>query len=271
MKPIDNTKVLSWFSGKALKNAAAALRLIEDSLTQEYWVPGARRKAVAALNKTIVSQRIAKEHEASLSHSAYMIMMFGLEQIDRQERVQPDVDARTKQSIEVAVREERLRSKVKDYIADFRPVLEAIAHLDAHIPPPVITVLGASPTITATLKDIGLDVNVATIRVCPIKWVKVERIDPKTGRKTYVQLGFLEFPPNTVHNASRYDWTDNNRQCQACGHAIRRATNWVPILIDNAAGVPHLLWVGKDCADTLFGVKVKGDLELGDPAIWGAT
>lgn len=59
----------------------------------------------------------------------------------------------------------------------------------------------------------------------------------------------------------------SRHQCQACGHAIKNVFNWVPLVVDSAAGVPHAMWVGKDCAQTLFGVTVKGELRLtGNPA-----
>lgn len=78
--------------------------------------------------------------------------------------------------------------------------------------------------------------------------------------------GQLKWPEGTKFNATGYCRTANNHQCQACGHAIKNAFNWVLLVVDSAAGVPHAMWVGKDCAQTLFGVAVKGELRLtGNP------
>ena len=115
--------------------------------------------------------------------------------------------------------------------------------------------------MTNLLKSLGLLLNIGTIRTPPIEWRVVER-RTKDGKPFLVKIGFIAWPRGTVHNASRYAGTDRNVQCQACGHAIRNPWNWVPLLLDNDEGIPYSLWVGRDCAETLFGVRVKGDLEF---------
>jgi hypothetical protein len=114
-----------------------------------------------------------------------------------------------------------------------------------------------SPTVKKTLE--GLKLNSLTIRVCPIDYREVT-LD--NGRKVF--HAFLVWPKGTVHGASRFHATNNNLQCQACGHAIKNPFNWVPILVDNAAGVPHSIWVGRDCSKNLFGVELVGALILAE-------
>jgi hypothetical protein len=69
----------------------------------------------------------------------------------------------------------------------------------------------------------------------------------------------VDWPDGTLHNKSHFNYSANNQQCQACGHAIQNPFNWVPILAFNTTKVPHSLWVGRDCASKLFGCKVEGD------------
>lgn len=118
-----------------------------------------------------------------------------------------------------------------------------------------------SPTVRKTLDGLKLDSK--TIRVAPIEYKEVE-VALASGRKVKALRAFLVWPKGTVHNASRFHSTDNNFQCQACGHAIRNPFNWVPVLVDNAKGVPHSIWVGRDCAKNLFGIELRGALALAE-------
>lgn len=148
------------------------------------------------------------------------------------------------------------------FAGDFAPLIELVEVLDATRPAPVITSVGASPTVTKLLTSLGLLLNVDTIRTPPVEWVVAERVT-REGKRYLTKVGYIRWPRGTVHNASRYAaGTDRNVQCHACGHAIRNVFNWVPLLLDDDHGVPHSLWVGRDCAETLFGIRVKGDFEF---------
>jgi hypothetical protein len=76
-----------------------------------------------------------------------------------------------------------------------------------------------------------------------------------------VKVGRVVWPEGTEHACSRFAASGSQNQCHACGHAIRNAFNWVPLVVENAEGVPHALWVGRDCAENLFGIKATGELE----------
>ncbi len=61
------------------------------------------------------------------------------------------------------------------FYKDFIQVNNLMAELDATRPAPVITQLGVSPTITNTLKMLGLEnVKADTIRLCPVRWERIE-------------------------------------------------------------------------------------------------
>ncbi len=133
----------------------------------------------------------------------------------------------------------------RSFVEDFAPLVPLMESLDATRPAPVFTSVGASPTITKLLASLGLLLNVSTIRMPPIDWHVVEKTDDR-GKKYLVKVGTIRWPEGTVHYASRYAMgTDRNVQCHACGHAIKNAFNWVPLLIDNDEGIPYSLWVGR--------------------------
>lgn len=48
-------------------------------------------------------------------------------------------------------------------------------------------------------------------------------------------------------------------ESEELGHAIKDPFNWVPLLAYNHKKTPHALWVGRDCAEKLFGCEVEGD------------
>lgn len=80
-------------------------------------------------------------------------------------------------------------------------------------------------------------------------------------RSTACTRSPLNWPEGTQHNKSRFFQSNNHMQCQACGHAIQKPFNWVPILAygHSEKPTPCSLWVGRDCAGKLFGCKVEGD------------
>lgn len=118
-----------------------------------------------------------------------------------------------------------------------------------------------SATVRKTLD--GLNLNSLTIRVCPIEYRETEVV-LSNGKTVKLSLAYLVWPEGTVHGASRFHTTNNNRQCQACGHAIKNPHNWVPVVVDNKAGVPHSIWVGRDCSKSLFGIELVGALLLAE-------
>lgn len=251
---MNDTAILGWYTGKSLANATSALQLLKDSEAKGSWIPGASRKVLAALGKANLAKRFAKDeldhgYQAPKAISVlYYAMYFG------------DLHGLLKLNYQEALRE--LPERAAEFYEDFQPIAQLMAQLDATRPAPSFKAGTPSPTVQATLKAMGLSGKLETIRVCPIEWKTIEYLDEK-GQRAFKQIGKLLWPKGTVHGKSRYDYSAaENNQCQACGHAIRNAFNWIPLLIDNAEGVPHSMWVGRDCGNTLFGVKMSGELEL---------
>jgi hypothetical protein len=260
---------LEWFTGKARDEAVEAFDLLAASEVAQEWLPGASRRVTAALGKSNVAHKLHKKYGPQLAgiggyellrgqrgSEVDFVLAFGLWK--RGLDIDFDAIKRNVPNEEVA----KVVELAKSFVSDFEPLVELIATLDATKPAPVITSIGASPTVTKLLKTLGLLLNIRTIRLPPIEWKVVERMT-KDGKPYLAKVGFIKWPSGTVHDASRYaGGTAHNDQCHACGHAIRNVFNWVPLLLDNDEGIPHSLWVGRDCAETLFGIRVKGDFEL---------
>ncbi len=252
-EPTKHTHILNWFKGNALEKAKDALELLAPSEEQGFWMPGASRKVRAALGKSgkakSITSSMDKGYNAGKAVTAlYSAMRYGA--LDKLLRI----------TLQDATKE--LSDDLLEFYVDFQPIAQLLQDLDDTRPKPTFTNLGVSPTITATLQDMRMNLNPETIRVCPIEYVPVWITDKETGKKSRHWVAKLVWPKGTIHGASRYSETNDNRQCQSCGHAIKNPYNWVPILIDSKKGVPHSLWTGRDCAKSLFGIDMKGELEL---------
>lgn len=172
-----------------------------------------------------------------------------------EDRWLPGASRRCRSVLNLAKASKKLLKNPKA-LATFRSLLGEIETItskwDSIRPKPTFTKLGASPTVTATLNDLkAIDVD-----VCPIEFKLVE---DKNGAR---YVGFLIWPEGILHHTSKYSYTDSNQQCQACGHAIKNATNWLPLILSSSDGKKRSLWVGRDCAKTLFGINMGGELEI---------
>lgn len=278
---MNNANVLNWFSGKGKEKAALALQLVAESVAQGYWVPGASRKVRAVLSKANVARNFGIKHGYIIeslkvgyevpSRSGYgtrdaayetaSALASALKYADYYRVQKVDFDLLRK----AAGDNDELRSIVETgarYAADHAELVRALNELDAQRPAPVFTQLGVSRTVTKTLAEMGLVGTVAeTSRVCPTKRIQIEAtdangkvvLDKKTGKPVLIWVRVWDFPANTVFGESRFHIY--NGQCEACGHGIRNPMNWLPVLIDDKAGVPHAVWTGTDCARNVFGIK----------------
>ncbi len=274
----DRTRLLGWFKGKSLEKATLGLDLLEASLANGSWVPKASVKVRAAfgggslrakhLGKKLrleVAPRLpptpkwgTPEYEASrqvssaLDSLVYALRNCSISFADRH-------DLSILDSLPLSDSAKATLDAAREWTTGWAPVLDAIEQLDATRPKPVFTPIGASPTVTRTLEQLGIVSSIETLRMCPIKWEKEEYVD-KQGKTAYKWVAYLDPPVGTKRNSSRHA---SGNHCHACGHAIRNPYNWVPLLVDDASGQIHLIMVGRDCSETLFGVKVTGEVDLG--------
>ncbi len=266
-------RVLRWFKGKACENAAAALDLLALSEAEGNWIPGASRRVRACLGKANVAINIGRQHDRALSaigdykddnsvrgHNVAMVLRFssfGDRGIDWE-----GVKAKTEDSQLRAVID-----RAHDFVNDFATINALLHELDSVRPKPVFTSIGASRLVSSTLVSMGLASPEANVRVCPVEWERVQLFkEDGVTPKGWTWKAKLLWPEGTRHNRSRYAMgTSTHDQCHACGHAIKNPYNWVPLLIDNVNGqgtTPYSLWVGRDCAKTIFGVKMTGDFDI---------
>lgn len=251
-KPSKFENVLKWFSGASLAKAQAALELLDASLAHGSWIPGASRKVRAAVGKANVAKKTVQldrafggpKEQSAVSYAVGYGSFDGLGRL-------------TVEEIESGV----LTGKALQYALDFKPLVDTLDRLDATRPVPTFTKLNASPTVSAELERQGA----VAVDVAPLKYEVIENTDPKTGKKTYRTVVYIVWPEGIEHRTSRYArGTAHNNQCHACGHAIKNAYNWVPLVLTDKSGAKKSLWVGRDCAETLFGVKLTGELELAE-------
>lgn len=283
---INTDVVLSWFTGKARDNAKHAIWLLETSFEQDGWLPGASRKVRAAFTKANVIIKLARKHHKALDQinhymvdGEYVSEIAEMNKLNRGRSGQALAHCMLFSSFEGVQKTDWTEimaaapaeldlviDQARRWARDFAPIVAAIAKLDMTRPKPTFTSLGVSPTVTRTLVEMGVAGTVETLRPCPMRWVEEKRtilvMNRRTGqheeKKMIVLVGYLDPPAGTVKHLARY----HSSQCEACGHGISNPANWVPLLVDDAAGVPHLFLVGRDCSRNLFGIEMKGDLEL---------
>lgn len=271
--------ILSWFKGKAQQNAGVALALLMDSEKQGFWLKGASRKVRAALTKANVADKTARNADAcykilcqsispldpaayelaKVEREAWFKIYMGMHYGSRIVDILPAcaiLRATTKLEFREAI-----VAKAEQFARDMMPSIELMALLDSRRPARVVVFKTLSPTVLKTFSTMGMEgMNLSTVREPEIKWEWVDQM-AADGTKFQVRIGTIIWPKGTRFNCSKFSMGSKtgNRQCHACGHAIKNPYNWVPVLVDNTVGVPHAILMGKDCACNLFGAEVAGD------------
>jgi hypothetical protein len=287
----DLEHILPWYSGKALVTVRdRTLPVLREARRIGCWPAGASRGVKAALNKQAPAIRWARDHEVDLA--CVRTWTPGRDPVDpapaigapARPRVEGDASGtRIAHALrfgafamapEVAALAARLRPFAEGRVelvdfaarwaADFAPIAALVDLLDSRRPRRTIVMGTLSPTV---LRDVGtaMGVDISSVSSPPVEyeWAEVEI----RGRRVRLCVGRILWPAGTRHGLSRWSSGD---QCHACGHAIRSATNWVPIVADAShpgrGPGPASLWVGRDCARKLFGCDVSGEAIYRDRA-----
>lgn len=262
--------ILEGFSGKARDTIVnfTIPALVESDLLG-FWKKGVSRTVHATLNKQNVAAKWARDVRKALfvdySHPFYngltdMIYgSFGAAPKLLTEEALGKLHAETylftpKKKGAAA---QNVGETIERWARANAEVAELVALLDSRRPKPTVVMKTLSPTVAQNVSArIGLDVS--TIQSPPMhgEWVEVTR----KGQTMKVWQVVIDWPEGTKHCKSRFLGSDaGNQQCEACGHAIQDAYNWVPILSYDAGKTPYSLWTGKDCARKLFGCEIEGD------------
>lgn len=290
---LDN--ILKWYSGKPLTVIRDyVIPTLAQAAQDGFWPKGASRKVHAALNKQTVAKKFYRCHRDcidNISTGNYQYdgdrawgighaFLFG--QYSRANYVKGLVDKLLPALAEGRVKlwipapgsphptiptvaakgaVEKVLDTAEQWAADFAPVAALVAQLDIARPKPNYVMGTISPTVLANLGGI-LGFQFDSIALPQVKWEWVER--EVNGKKYRICVGDIVWPEGTRHGASKFSISSSgNHQCEACGHAIRNPWNWVPLVAKTADG-PVSLWVGRDCAQNLFGCVLSGEGEYSD-------
>jgi len=269
--------ILEWFSGKSRDTIVNfTIPALIECEELGYWKKGVARTVKASLNKQNVAAKWAKAckdkfgvhsfgslsmpHDHPLS-PAQFAMSYG--QFERAPKTLKALVAAPKLSADVAP----MAADAIRWAKAFSPLADLVALLDSRRPKPTVVMKTLSPTVVKNVSaHIGIDLS--TIQSPPMhgEWVEFEH----KGQKMKVWQVVIDWPEGTQHYKSRFLHSDNNALCQACGHAIKDPYNWLPILaygttplghrrVDATGQTPYSLWVGRDCAEKLFGCEIEGD------------
>lgn len=277
---IDAASVLSWYTGKALAAMRdVALPTLAEAERLGSWPTSASRRVRALLSKQAVAIRFARANDrrehadgdegllgdvADIRGRSYYAatvkswhVVFAMEFGKFQDA--PRVLALCAELVpHCACDAERASLETaRRWASDFAPIAELVARLDDARPRPSFVFGAISPTVFANVgRDMGL--QFASVREPEVAWELVEVT--VQGKLVKQWVGRVLWPEGTLHGRSRFGTSDaGNQQCEACGHAIRSGV-FVPLVLDGAgAGAPHSLWVGRDCARSLFGCRLQGD------------
>lgn len=280
----DLSAILAWYTGRALARVQELLPRLAEAEIAGFWPPKLSRSARAILSKQSVAERFARRNERPENHRPS----------DADEGLLEFVgDVRGRRAHEAKLRGWRLVHAMRfgafedaaalvelaerlaphtrgdaertalatalGWARDFAPVARLFARLDATRPRPSYEFGEISAAVRANVQD-AMGLQFETVRAPEVEWREVEI--EKNGKKARIWLGFILWPEGTRHGASKFDVGPSGvDQCQACGHAIHRGDNWVPLVLDGPRG-PASLWVGRDCARHLFGCRVSGEGEF---------
>lgn len=235
--------VASAMKGNHLKKFMASVSVLNESLAQGAWTKRGGPKAGAGFYQGL-STKFGRDCHP---HELMMCLRFGHE-------------------CKVPVTTEMIEKNGLGYCAEavyawvqlcaaFARACEA---LDAARPLPVVTAIGLSPKVTKTLKECNLDLDVSTIVPAKIDSYKchMRRVltgelmyDKRTNEPIMETVYYVAWTPGVKLDQSRF-YTG----CQACGKHIPSGRFVALEGKCNKLGLIGL-WVGKDCAQNIFGVK----------------
>ena len=288
LTPAQLDSILEWYSGKAQQNLLAqALPALRASVQAGAWIPKASRMVPAALSKQPVAVKFARANErdhrvrsaqanigracAGLLDDVYRdrvkwyepgpkggdlvhVMTFGLF------RAAPRLLATCEELRPLVTNsaEETALATARRWCEAMAPLASICGELDLRRPPRRVVFGTLSPLVAEHL-GAKLDLKLDTVRSPKMVMEWVTRTFKKAGHLVAekVQVIRILWPEGTIHSSSRF--ATDGQHCEACGHAIRDPFNWLPVLIDDQASIPHSFWIGRDCARRLFGATVDGD------------
>lgn len=267
--------------GAKLAKFDASIAVLEASIAQQAWTKRGSVKASSGFYQGLTKARTPDGTEvcstdwyclcgvtSTINYGSALRFM----KADRN----PDFEALTDgERVARAVRLLRADGQLKKvsdevilaWVALSQEVKAISALLDDARPAPVVTAIGLSPKVTATLTEMNLDLDLPSIKLAKIetRYRDEERYNKVTGEWEYVlnkdgsrkqeSYYVVVWTDGIVHNRSRFA---SGNHCHACGKNIPSG-RYVPVEAqDKKSGQLVSMWIGCDCAKNIFGIKDVG-------------
>lgn len=252
--------ISSQLKGKKLEKFIESINAINDSIEAGGWIRGASKKRSIGFNDPGAFEiiEVPYDHEdRQLVRDLKIYIHYGSAKIKINiEECSKYIALKNKFTLDFVVAWSELKSSVYD----------ACKELDLARPLPVVTEIGISATVTKTLKEMNLDIDLKTIKLAKISHRMEPRLNQtpsspdfgkpfldKEGKVIMERVYYVDWSKGIKHNQSRF--ADKPNHCHACGHKISSG-RFVPIeAYDNNQGSVISMWLGCDCSKNIFGIK----------------
>ena len=253
-------KVAEVLKGKKLEKLMESIGILNESLAAGSWAPRGAVKVQAGFNQGFVPKyRLpyysGPEHDEDFSLE--MCLGYGSTPYNV---TKGSIDRLLARGI---LPKKVTREHIEAWVALSDEKVLAVEELNESRPRPVITAIGLSPKVTKTLKEMSLDIDLPSIKLAEIAY----RLGPRRNREGQIMVAqdgsyslltknyYVKWTPGTKHAVTRF--SNLNCNCEACGRRIPSG-QFVPIEADDATKGHVGMWIGCDCAASIFGVKDQG-------------
>jgi hypothetical protein len=263
----DVDLVADFLKGKRREKFLTSVAVLNTSIADGGWVKRGRDKAGAGFCALATGKRrgyldMLYPYGHELNRAGFNLMML----VEHGSMPHPQTLSNAQFNVileDEHTREQLAKAQVPEAVlrAYFRlgeARCAATKALDEARPKPVITAIGLSPKVTKTLKECNIDIDISTVRMPDIERFPLLDKNGKQVREDGVPQWFhkVMWSDNALFNASRFSY--NSCGCEACGKTIPSG-QFVPVEADcNITKRPIALWLGRDCARNIFGVKDVG-------------
>lgn len=253
-------------SEKNFKKALAAIGMINESARAGGWLKGQKRTAEINYRQKSKMAKIANDVYESLYQEMRNHAGEKYAELLNKWKIAFSVYHAVTQYTPFPSQEEfsliadQYETDAFDLLPEMAAVNAAIAQtveaLNNLHPKPVITPVGLSPKVQATLLECNLSLDLATIQYPKMEARVCEEMD-KSGRVYKITYYVPIWPDDTQHGMSRFAGLRPGC-CEACGKTIPSG-RMVPVQVKDIGYGCHVsLWVGEDCAKKIFGIKANG-------------
>lgn len=255
--------VRSGLKGKKLEKFNESIAILQESLAQNGWTLRGSIKSQPGFSQGIVQYDVpftsGSEHEEDFE--LMMCLKWG-QATGSIGNAMDRLFARVSRKTGKLLMEKVNRQFAEAWVELCREAYRATQYLTALRPKPIVTGIGLSPKVTATLKDMNLNIDLSSLMPADIKFREEPAFD-KEGNRIYNRLGepafeyipYVAWTPGTQFNRTRFGY---NCTCEACGKRIP-SRMFVPVEADDLKSGDRIgMWIGVDCARNIFGIKDKG-------------